>query len=87
MISNDPVAADVVAWNIVQQKRKETGTDYFITTSLDKWYMSSVTEREKFKSFPNKMKYGGVAGAYVEDCAKAGLGNYDLKNIDLKILE
>lgn len=87
IIGDDPVAVDAVALDILTKKRKEMGINYFIGTSLDQWYMASPKDREKFKSYPQKMKYGGVADKYLYDCGNKGLGNSDLKNIDLKIIE
>lgn len=87
VIGSDPVAVDAVAWDIVQKKRKETNIDYFISVSLDQWYMMSPKERDKRKIYPNKMRYGGKAGEYLYDCGRKGLGESNLEKIDLKIID
>lgn len=86
IIGTDPVAVDTVAWHILQQKRQELGINYFIGVPLYDWYLASNTEKEKFKSFPKHMKYGGTAASYLMNCANAGLGITTLKNIKLKII-
>ena len=38
------------------------------------------------KSYHDHMRTGGVAGAYIHDCAKHGLGVDDMKNIDVQVI-
>jgi uncharacterized protein (DUF362 family) len=87
LIGNDPVAVDAVAWHILKEKRQAMNVDYWITVPMDAWYMTPETERAKYKIYADKMRYGGVAGAYLEDCAKAGLGKINLSDIDLEIID
>lgn len=85
IIGSDPVAVDTVAWNIIENKRKELGIDYYIQQPLGFWYLSS--DKNAMKSFHDHMRTGGVAGAYIHDCAKYGLGTDNINNIDVQIID
>ena len=87
IIANDPVAADAVALKILREKREQENINYFISAPLDVWYMASAAEKEQIKVYPEKMRYGGIAWAYLHDCAIAGLGTDNFDDINLKIIE
>ncbi|MCK4608577.1 MAG: DUF362 domain-containing protein [Gammaproteobacteria bacterium] len=86
IIGTDPVAVDSVAWHILKQKRKQEKIDYIISQPLAFWYMATPAQRKTMEVKDNNLKNGGVAGAYIHDCAQKGLGNDDMKNIDLQII-
>ncbi|MHC9539761.1 MAG: DUF362 domain-containing protein [Vulcanimicrobiota bacterium] len=83
IVGTDPVAVDSIAWSVLKEKREELGVNYFIGIPMDRWYMLTPQEREKLKIFPDKMKNGGKAGAYLEDCARAGQGKCSRDDIEL----
>jgi len=87
IIGSDPVAVDRTAWNILAKKRKEEGINYYISQPLDLWRLDNKKQKAAVTMTPHHMARGGVAGAYIQDCAKAGLGTDDVDNIDLKIID
>jgi len=86
IIGSDPVAVDRIARNILQQKRHELGIHYYIDTPLAFWYLDNKLQKEKYRMTSHHMARGGVAGAYIHDCANAGLGTDNINNIDLKVI-
>ena len=86
IIGDDPVAVDRTAWNILAKKRKEEGVNYYISTPLDLWRLDNKAQKTKVTMTSHHMARGGVAGAYIHDCALGGLGTDEVNNINLKIV-